>query len=124
MVRCIDDGNKDPYAKLKLPLDKSIKPMVKVFKNILGVRKPVDVASISELSDIIENAKMRFIIKFQKVHIMKNAFKGSQRMVGIILTITRIEIIQHEMISNIEVSSEEEQIQETRSTRVKRKMSD
>ena len=124
MVRCIDDENKDPYAKLKLPLDKSNKPMVKVFKNLLGVRKPVDVASISELSDIIKNAKMRFIIQFQKLYIMKNAFNGSKRMFGIILTITHIEIIQHEMISQIEVSSEEEEIQEPRITRVKRTMSD
>ena len=40
-------------------------------------------------------------------------------MFGIILTITHIEIIQHEMISQIEVSSEEEEMQETRITRVK-----
>ena len=88
------------------------------------MRKPVDVASIRELSDIIKNAKMCFIIQFQKLYVMKNAFNGSKRMFGIILTITHIEIIQHEMISQIEISSEEEEIQEPRITRVKRTMSD
>ena len=71
------------------------------------MRKPVDVASINELSDIIKNAKMRFIIQFQKLSIMKNAFNGSKRMFGIILTITHIEIIQHEMIDQVDESSED-----------------
>ena len=79
---------------------------------MLGVRRPVDAASIRDLSDIIKNAKMRVIIHFQKLYVMENAFNGSKNMFGIILTITHIEIIQHEMISQIEVSSEEEEIQE------------
>jgi hypothetical protein len=124
LVRCNDDENKDPYAKLKLILDKSNKPLVKVFNNISGIRKLVEIASLNELSDLVKNARMRFIIKFQKLYIMKNAFNGNKKMFGITLNITHIEIIKNEIINQIDENSEDEKIEGKKITRIKRNISD
>ena len=50
----------------------------------------------------MQNAKLRFIINFNKLYINRYAFTGKKKMYGIILKLTHIEIVPQDLNSDEE----------------------
>ena len=103
IVKQLDEEDyKPPFIKLKINLDQQNKPLVKVFKNINGTRNPIEVETLDELTNMMQNAKLRFIISFNKLYINRYAFTGKKKMYGIILELTHIEIVPQDLNSDEE----------------------
>ena len=70
------------------------------------MRKPIEVETLDELTNMMKNAKLSFIINFTKLYISKFRFTDKKNMYGIILKLTHIEIIPEDLNSDEEEKGE------------------
>lgn len=108
IIRQSDEDNKPPYIKLKIELDNMNKPILSVFDNIEGTRKLININSLDDLSYLMRNSKIRVIINFNKLYIMKNSFNNSKKNYGVVLKLTHLEVIRNAPLNEISFLSSEE----------------
>lgn len=122
-VKVDKNGNpyyRPEYAKIKIMLHYTTsKPLISLFENNDGVRKPVDVNSLSDVVDHLKYlSKLRFILNFSKLYVMKTSSGNAKRMFGINLVATHAEVFvkaRNNRLSDISfIDDEEEPISNTR----------
>ena len=86
---------KPSYMKVKIPLDyNSSRPYIKITENKEGNRTLMKSNTFQDVADALKYlSKVRFILNFNKLYVMKNSNGGTKKMYGISILATHAEVI-------------------------------